>query len=148
MDAMGPVRPLSVTVTTIFGHATELEVRASQTVGAVKAMIEEKDGVPIARQRLVFRNQPLDDDGATLGGIGVAGGATIHLIMQADDAEPEPEPGLSRASSVGLARQLSAEARQGAAAAREVERAAHADTAAATAELAAARREIAWLRQA
>ena len=27
------------------------------------------------------------DGGVTLGGIGVADGATIHLIMQADDAE-------------------------------------------------------------
>ena len=60
MDAMDPVRPLSITVTTIFGHATKLEVWASQTIGAVKAMIEEKEGVPVARQRLVVRNQPQD----------------------------------------------------------------------------------------
>ena len=148
MDTPPEAVPLSITVSTITGHHTELDVRSLDTIGAVKAMIEEKDGVPVARQRLLFRNQPLDDDGATLGGIGVAGGATIHLIMQADDAEPEPEPGLSRASSVGLARQLSAEARQGAVAAREAERAAQADTAAAAAELAEARREIAKLRQA
>ena len=152
MDAMDPPRSLSVTVTTIFGHVTELEVWASQTIGAVKAMIAVLDGVPIARQRLLFHNQPLDDDGATLVAIGVADGAVLHLIMQADDAElepepePQPEPELSCASSVGSVRQLTAEARQGTAAAREAERAAQADTAAVAAELAAARRELARLR--
>ena len=90
MDAMDPPRPLSITVTTITGQATKLDVQSTSTIGAVKAMIEERDGVPVARQRLVFDDTPRDD-GVTLGGIGVEDGATIHLIMR-KAGEPEPEP--------------------------------------------------------
>ena len=83
--------PLSITVTTIMGQATPLDVQSTDTIGAVKAMIEEKDGVPVAGQRLVFNDTP-QEDGAMLGAVGVGDGATIHLIMKADEPEPEPEP--------------------------------------------------------
>jgi hypothetical protein len=85
--------PLSITVTTIMGQATPLDVQSTDTIGAVKAMIEEKDGVPVARQRLVFDDTP-QEDGAMLGAVGVGDGAMIHLIMKADEPEPEPEPEL------------------------------------------------------
>ena len=91
MDAMDPPRPLLITVTTITGQATPLGVQSTSTIGDVKMMIEEKDGVPTARQRLVFDDTP-QEDAATLGGIGVGDGATIHLIMVELESGPEPEP--------------------------------------------------------
>ena len=91
MDAMDPPQLLFILVRTITGQATGLEVQSTSTIGAVKAMIEEKDGVPAARQRLVFNDTPRDD-GVTLGGIGVEDGGAIHLVMGEPDAEPEPEP--------------------------------------------------------
>ncbi len=98
MGAMDPVRPLSITVTTIFGHATVLEVRASQTIGAVKTMIEEQHGIPAARQRLLFNHQPLYD-GLTLQRSGVEDGAALSLVLRLQagpepgpEPEPEPEP--------------------------------------------------------
>ena len=84
-----PTVPLSITVTTIMGQATPLDVQSTDTIGAVKAMIEEKDGVPVTRQQLVFDDTP-QEDGAMLGAVGVGDGATIHLIMKADEPEPEP----------------------------------------------------------
>eukprot|EP01045_Picozoa_sp_COSAG04_P017567 COSAG04_NODE_1563_length_6327_cov_5.968690_3_plen_326_part_00 len=94
MDAMDPppeAVPLSITVTTIMGQATPLDVQSTDTIGAVKAMIQENDGVPVARQRLVFDDTP-QEDGAMLCAVGVGDGATIHLVMKADEPEPEPEP--------------------------------------------------------
>ena len=93
MDAMDPPRPLSITVRTITGQATPLDVQSTSTIGDVKVKIEEKDGVLVARQRLVFNDTP-QEDGVTLGGIGVQDGATIHLIMAEleSGSEPEPEP--------------------------------------------------------
>ena len=84
-------RQLRITVTTIMGQATPLDVQSTSTIGDVKVMIKEKDGVPVARQRLVFNDTP-QEDGVTLGGIGVQDGATIHLIMVELGSGPEPEP--------------------------------------------------------
>ena len=84
-------RQLRITVTTIMGQATPLDVQSTDTIGAIKSMIQERNGVPVARQRLVFDDTP-QDNRATLGGIGVADGATIHLIMQADQRPSEGLP--------------------------------------------------------
>ena len=94
MDAMDPppeAVPLSITISTITGHHTELHVRSLDTIGAVKAMIEERQGIPVAKQRLVFDDTP-QENVRTLAEIGVEDGGRIHLIMRDDGSEPEPEP--------------------------------------------------------
>ena len=54
-------------------------------------MLEEKGGVPVARQRLVFNDTP-QDDGVTLSALGVVDGGAIHLVMAEPEGESEPEP--------------------------------------------------------
>eukprot|EP01045_Picozoa_sp_COSAG04_P010789 COSAG04_NODE_670_length_11367_cov_62.932109_6_plen_1225_part_00 len=105
MDAMDP--PLSVTVMTLEQRKIQLQLPSSQRVEAVKAMVEEKAGIPAARQRLLCDHQPLED-GATLEQSGVEDGATISLVLRLQpgqatelaepqqEPEPEPEPQLQR----------------------------------------------------
>eukprot|EP01045_Picozoa_sp_COSAG04_P016995 COSAG04_NODE_1469_length_6591_cov_5.515404_1_plen_1253_part_00 len=95
MDAMDP--PLSITVMTLEQRKIPLELSKFLRTEAVKATIEEKAGVPAARQRLLFNHQPLED-GSTLEQSGVEDGATISLVLRLQPgqaievAEPEPEP--------------------------------------------------------
>ena len=57
-----------------------LEVLRSQRVAAVKEMIEEKVGIPVNRQRLLFNKQPLEDS-TTLSAGGVEDGSTVNLAL-------------------------------------------------------------------
>ena len=85
-------RQLRITVTTIMGQATPLDVQSTDTIGAVKAMIEQRQGISVAKQRLVFADMP-QEDASTLQEVGVEDGGRLHLIMRGDGSEPEPEPG-------------------------------------------------------
>ena len=66
-----------------------LEVTSSRRTEELKAMIEEKEGIPADRQRLLF-NQELLEDGRTLQRSGVEDSATLSLVLRltGDDAEP------------------------------------------------------------
>ena len=66
-----------------------LDVVHTHTTEAVKAMIEEKEGIPANRQRLLF-NQELLEDGLTLQRSGVEDSATLSLVLRltGDDVEP------------------------------------------------------------
>ena len=146
MDRMDPPRPLALTVATITGRLTELNVWSTHTIGAVKDAIQKEAGIPADKQALIFRNQP-QDDSATLQQAGVEDGATIHLVMQGD-ALPSPESEPSDIASPGMVRLLSAQARQDTVIAREAERVAQAEAEEAAAELGEAQRQIAELRRA
>ena len=52
----------------------------STTVEHLKGMIEEKEGIPVDRQRLIFTGKPLQDD-LPLQYYGVQDGSPIHLVL-------------------------------------------------------------------
>ena len=63
------------------GKAIALEVKASDTIEAIKATLQDKEGIPPDQQQLTFQNNNLEN-GQTLSDYGVKNEDTIHLVFQ------------------------------------------------------------------
>ena len=64
---------------TPFAITFPLLVKASHTVGNIKSMIEQKEGIPAHKQMLVFLDQQLQD-GFTLSQYFIGVESTLHLM--------------------------------------------------------------------
>jgi Fe2+ or Zn2+ uptake regulation protein len=72
---------MQIFVKNLSGKTVTIEATPDQTIVDVKKMLEDKEGIAVREQRIVFKGKQCDDT-ATLESLGVQAMSTLHLVLR------------------------------------------------------------------
>ncbi|KAF6989547.1 hypothetical protein CFC21_006875, partial [Triticum aestivum] len=70
----------TIKVKTLTGKEIEIDIDPTDTVDRIKERVEEKEGIPLVQQRLIFAGKQLADD-KTAKDYNIKGGDVLHLVL-------------------------------------------------------------------
>ena len=72
---------MKFSVKSLTGREIYFDMDTDNTIGQIKNMILEREGIPIYQQRLIFNRKELKDNTQTLYEIGVTDNTIIHMMI-------------------------------------------------------------------
>ncbi len=71
---------MQIKIKSLTGRELEINVESVDTVEQIKELVEQKDGIAISQQRLIFLGKSLPDN-KTVEECGFKAGSVIHLVL-------------------------------------------------------------------